>query len=89
MSYLFDPNFYSSIPLWVYITGGFGIVIIINSSVLCCYCCKITKRVKDLDLREVELRQRELMFNRKVELENNDIVITKPISYSDYTRRNF
>ena len=89
---LLDPNFYATIPLWIYLTGGFGIIILINSTVLCCYCCKIEKRKKELDLRESTLRSRELQFarkqqNRKIEDEELDnIVISKPMTYSEFSR---
>ena len=83
-----DPNFYASIPLWVYITGGFGIIILINSSVLCCYCCKIERRKKELDLKEVELKRKEYIFIRKqqqqkFEDDHSDIIISKPMKYSE------
>ena len=85
---LLDPNFYASIPLWVYITGGFGIIILINSSVLCCYCCKIERRKKELDLKEVELKRKEYIFIRKqqqqkIEDDHSDIIISKPMKYSE------
>ena len=90
MSYLLDPNFYASIPLWIYITGGFGVIILINSSVLCCFCCKIQRRKKELDFREIELQRRENQFARKVKIdkkerqyETEDIIISKPMKYEE------
>ena len=85
---LLDPNFYASIPLWIYITGGFGIIILINSSVLCCYCCKMEKQKKELELRELELQRKKYQFiiKQKQQIfqdEYSDIVITKPMKYSE------
>ena len=87
-----DPNFYATIPTWIYITCGFSIIIIINSSVLCCYFCKIEKlekRKKELDLAEYELCQREIQFNRKIEKEKEykDIILSCPITYSEFSKK--
>jgi len=88
-----DPNFYATIPTWIYITGGFGIIIIINSAVLCCYCCKkqkLEKRKKELDLVEYELRRREMQFNKKLEKEKEykDIILSYPMKYSEFSKKN-
>ena len=87
-----DPNFYATIPTWIYITCGFSIIIIINSTVLCCYCCKIEKlekRKKELDLAEHALCQREIQFDRKIEKEKEykDIILSYPIKYSEFSKK--
>jgi hypothetical protein len=87
-----DLNFYETIPTWVYITGGFSILIIINSTVLCCYCCKVKKlekRKKELDLLEYKLRQCEIQVNRKIEKEKeyDDIILSYPIKYSEFSKK--
>ena len=88
---LLDPNFYASLPIYIYVTGGFGVIILINSCVACCYCCKIQRKRKDLDRRDFELRRKERFFEMKLQRQkehekimDSDIVISKPIHYDDF-----
>jgi len=90
---LLDPNFYESIPIWIYISGGFGLLFLLNSTILCCYCDRI-RRKKELDLRELELQTREIIilerYNQiKKNQENNDIIISHPMTYSEYNLNRF
>ena len=95
--YLLDIEFYNSLPIWIYISIGFGLLLIINSIVICCYCCSIKKFKKNLELKSLELDRRELKINkRELEFEIkviekkqvydddiDDIVLSKPALYSE------
>jgi hypothetical protein len=84
---LLDPNLYASIPTWIYITGGIGISLIINSIALYCCCKRIVIKEKELKRREIELSNKEKMFNKKLQLkkqEHSDIIISYPKKYSEY-----
>jgi len=83
MSYLLDPNFYASIPLYVYVSGGFGIIIAINSCVLCCYCCRINKLRNELDMRERDINRRENYVKHRERLhdDDTDIHLSMPMKY--------
>ena len=59
MSFLLDVNFYNKLPIWVYISTGFGILLVLNTSCLCCYSCKYKKKLEKLKLKEFEIEKRE------------------------------
>ena len=97
---LLDPNFYASVPTWIYISGGFGILFITNLTLVCCYCERI-RRKKELDIREFELKKKEKKFRMEKEMElkkkenelkimqeidnYDDIIISHPMKYSEYS----
>lgn len=88
---LLDPNLYASIPIWIYITGGIGISLIINSIALCCCYKRIVIKEKELKRRELDLCNKEKMFNKKLQLkkqEYSDITISYPKKYSEYNMVN-
>ena len=94
---LLDIEFYNTLPIWIYISIGFGVLLIINSIVICCYCCSLKKLKKNLELKSLELDRRELKINkRELEFEIkiiekkqyddddlDDVVLSKPALYSD------
>lgn len=92
---LLDIEFYKSLSIWTYISFGFGILLFINSIILCCYCCsynkmkkKLEKRNQDLDEREYKINKREIDFqiklNKSLEKDQDldSIILTKPALYS-------
>jgi len=80
--YLLDIEFYNSLPIWIYISIGFCILLIINSIVICCYCFSIKKLKKNIELKSLELDRREMKINKR-ELEFEIKIIEKKQNYDD------
>jgi hypothetical protein len=94
---LLDIEFYNSLPIWIYISLGFGVLLIINGILICCYCCSLKKLKENIELKSLELDRRELKINkRELEFEIkviekkqvydddlDDIVLSKPALYSE------
>ena len=92
-----DPNFYNTIPIWIYFVSGLGILNI--TFICCCYCCKNKKNESKLKIRELELDRRELELDKRYELERREkemerrrkardkeyegITLSKPTLYSE------
>ncbi len=85
MSYLLDINFYNKLPIWIYISAGFGILLVLNTSCLCCYSCKYKKKLQKLKLKEFEINKREKDLERRLQREKkfDGIVLSKPMIYQD------
>ena len=92
MSFLLDVNFYNKLPIWVYISTGFGVLFILNTCCLCCYSCKYKKKLEKLKIKEYEIERREISLEKLIESERkrlerereyDGIVLTKPTLYSE------
>ncbi len=93
MSYLLDINFYKNLPIWLYITSGFGVLLVLNISCLCCYSCKYKKKLNKIKLKEFEIERRELELEKRLDFEKkrlerdkkfDGIILTKPTLYSGH-----
>ena len=96
MSYLLDPNFYISIPLWVYAFSGLGCV---NITLCFCYWCFNRKNTSMIKIKELELERLEMELDKRFELEQREkdlerrkkaldkeyegITLTRPSLYSE------
>lgn len=92
MADFLNIDFFNNLPLWVYISSGFGLLLLVNSCCLCCYSCKYKKKLEQLKYREFELEKKELDLQRRIdeekrrkqkELEYDGIVLSKPALYSE------
>ena len=72
MSNLLDPNFYTMMPVWIYIISGFGIIITINSIYFCCHSCKYKRKIEKLKIKELDLEKREIELDRRLEIERKE-----------------
>ena len=72
MNNLLDPNFYTSIPEWIYIISGFGIIAVCNSIYFCCHSCKYKRRIEKLKIKEFDLEKREIELDRRLEIERKE-----------------
>jgi len=90
MSFLLDVNFYNKLPIWVYISTGFGVLFTLNTCCLCCYACKYKKKLQKIKIREFDIEKREIELEKRLEREKeyDGIVLTKPIVYSNAYRSN-
>ena len=83
---LLDINFYSTIPTWIYITSGFGLLFLLNSIAICC-CCLPYKRKKDkLRKREIEIQKKEIDIEIKLQKEKSrdeyeGLTLSRPVVY--------
>ena len=92
MAEFLNMDFFNNLPIWVYISSGFGLLFILNSCCLCCYSCKYQKKLEMLKYREFELEKNELSLQKRIdsqkrreksELEYDGIVLSKPALYSE------
>ena len=72
MNNLLDPNFYTSIPEWIYIISGFGIIAVCNSIYFCCHSCKYKRRIEKLKIKEFDVEKREIELDRRLEIERKE-----------------
>ena len=96
MSYLLDPNFYRSIPIWIYAFSGLGCL-----NVIACCCCWLSNRknISKMKIKELELDRREMELDKRCEIEKREkelerrkkaqekeyegITLTRPSLYSE------
>ena len=84
-----DINFYKTIPIWIYLTSGFGTLFVLNVCAIGCYICKMNKRKAELVIQELQLHKKELEFDikkNKKELEKDDVRISSPAKYSEFVK---
>lgn len=85
---LLDINFYSTIPTWVYVTSGFGIIFLINSIAICCCCLPYRRKKEKLRSRELEIQKKEIEIEIKIEKEKKrdeyeGLTLIRPAMYKD------
>ena len=86
-----DINFYATIPIWIYIVSGFGLIFLVNFIVICCCCIPYKRKKQKLHMRELELKKKEINFEIKLEKEKQrdeyeGITLTRPAMYKDICR---
>ena len=82
---------YNSLPIWVYVTSGFGVLLLLNTCCLSCYSCKYKKKLEKLKIKEFDIERREIALEKRLESERkclkreyDGIVLSKPAIYSDF-----